>query len=142
MWMAFSNGGTMYNLNNYLLNYLSYNTLLQMRNTTSTDMAFRQDKHANKLYINTSSRPTQVTIEYVPIFEDVKDLTSTYWIDMLKELSLGMSMVAVGRIRTRFVQSNALWKDDGEAILAEGNKKIDEVRERLRTNAVLFYPID
>jgi hypothetical protein len=27
-WMAFSSGGTMYNLNNYLLNYMSYNTLL------------------------------------------------------------------------------------------------------------------
>jgi hypothetical protein len=142
MWMAFSNGGTMYNLNSYIMNYLSYNTLLQMRNTTSTDMAFKEDKHAKKLYINTSSKPTQITIEYVPIFQTVDEITSDYWIDILKRLSLASTKIILGRIRTRFVQTNALWTDDGETILAEGNKELDELRETLRTNSVLFYPID
>ena len=52
VWLAYSNGGSMYNLNNYLLNYMTYNTLLQIRNTASTDLAFKEDKHNNKLYIN------------------------------------------------------------------------------------------
>jgi hypothetical protein len=142
MWMAFSNGGTMYNLNSYILKYLSYNTLMQMRNTTSTDMSFKEDKYAKKLYINTSSKPAQVTIEYVPIYSDVKEITSDYWIDILKRLSLAMTKIALGRVRTRFVQSNALWKDDGDAILAEGNKELEDLRETLRTNSVLFYPVD
>ena len=33
IWMSYGNGVTMYNLNNYLLNYMSYNSLLQIRNT-------------------------------------------------------------------------------------------------------------
>ena len=48
-WMVFSSGGTMYNLNNYVMNYLSYNTLLQMRNTATTDLSFKEDKVNNKL---------------------------------------------------------------------------------------------
>jgi hypothetical protein len=51
-WSVFTTGGTMYNLQNYVMNYLSYNTLLQMRNTLSTDLDFKEDKHGNKLYIN------------------------------------------------------------------------------------------
>lgn len=142
-WMAFSSGGTMYNLNNYLLNYMSYNTLLQMRNTTTTDMAFRVDKQSNKLYINCGyDSPKNVTIEYVPIYEDVSEITSDYWIDILERLSLALTKVVLGRIRTRFTQSNALWTQDGERLLEEGNTELANLREILRTNSTLFYPVD
>ena len=33
-----------------IMNYLSYNTLLQMRNTMSTDLDFKEDKRGRKLY--------------------------------------------------------------------------------------------
>lgn len=77
--MAFSSGGTMYNLQNYLLNYMSYNTLLQMRNTTTTDLAFKEDKDKKQLYINVGyDAPKYITLEYVPIYEDVAEVTSDY----------------------------------------------------------------
>ena len=133
----------MYNLQNYVMNYLSYNTLLQMRNTMSTDMIFREDKHANKLYINASyDQPTSITIEYIPIFTKVEEITSDYWIDILKRLSLAMVKVALGRIRTRFTQSNALYSGDGESLLQEGTTELNELREVLRTNSNLFYVCD
>lgn len=142
-WMAFSNGGTTYSLNNYVLNYLAYNTLLQMRNTTSTDLAFKEDKSGNKLYINCNyNQPKMITIEYVPIFEYVEDITSDYWRDILKRLSLAMTKVALGRIRTRFTQSNALWTQDGETMLQEGNEELKELREVLRVNSTYFFPKD
>lgn len=142
-WMAFSSGGTMYNLQNYLLNYMSWNTLLQLRNTTSTDMSFKYDKMAEKLYINVGyDTPRLVTIEYVPIYENVEDITSDYWIDILQRLALGMTKVVLGRIRSRYKQSNALWEQDGETMLAEGNEQVEALREILRTNATMFYPID
>lgn len=142
-WAVFSGGGTMYNLQNYVMNYLSYNTLLQMRNTMSTDMIFREDKHANKLYINSSyDQPTSVTIEYIPLFNKVEDVTSDYWIDILKRLSLALVKVGLGRIRTRFSQSNALWSGDGESLLQEGTTELNELREVLRTNTNLMFPLD
>lgn len=142
-WMAFTNGGLSYSLNNYVMNYLAYNTLLQMRNTTGTDLAFKEDKSANKLYITCNyNYPKAITIEYVPVFRSVEEITSDYWIDILKRLSLGMVKVALGRIRTRFTQSNALWTQDGETMLQEGNEELKELRETLRVNSTYFFPRD
>ena len=136
-WMAFSSGGM-----SYKLNYLAYSTLNQMRNTTSTDLAFKEDKSADKLYINCIESPKYITIEYIPVFTDVTQITSDYWIDILKRLSLGMTKVALGRIRTRFTQSNALWTQDGETMLQEGNEELKELREVLRVNSTYFFPRD
>lgn len=69
----------MYNLQNYVMNYLSYNTLLQMRNTLSTDLDFKEDKAGNKLYINAAYSDMQaITIEYVPTYHTVEQITSSY----------------------------------------------------------------
>lgn len=142
-WMVFSNGGTTYNLNSYVMNYLSYNTLLQMRNTTSTDLSFREDKSANKLYINTTyDYPELITIEYIPVYRKVEQITSDYWIDILKRLALAQVKIVLGRIRTRFTQTNALWTQDGESLLQEGTQELTELRETLRVNSTYMYPID
>lgn len=143
MWMAFSNGGTMYNLQDYVMNYLSYNTLLQMRNTTSTDLSFREDKSENKLYINTCyDAPDAITIEYIPFSTDVTDVTDPYWTDIIQRLSIAMTKIVLGRIRTKYKQSNALWEMDGDTMLAEGNEELKELRETLRVNDQLSYGID
>lgn len=142
-WMAFSSGGMSYNLNSYVLNYLAYSTLNQMRNNTSTDLAFKEDKRANKLYINCNyEAPESVTIEYIPIYRNVEEITSDYWIDILKRLSLAMTKIALGRIRTRFTQTNALWTQDGDTMLQEGTEELKELRETLRVNSAYFFPRD
>lgn len=143
MWMAFSNGSTMYNLQDYVMNYLSYNTLLQMRNTTSTDLAFREDKSEHKLYINTGyDAPVNITIEYIPIYENVEEIEDPYWSDILRRLAIANTKVILGRVRTRMKDKNALFEDDGDAILAEGTKELEELRELLRVNDQLSYGVD
>ena len=120
-WMVFSNGGTMYNLQNYVLNYLSWSTLLQMSNTVSTDMAWREDKQANKLYINCQyDKPTMITIEYIPVYTSVEEITDDYWIDILQRLAIAQTKIILGRIRTRHTLNNAQWSQDGETMLSEG----------------------
>jgi hypothetical protein len=57
-------------------------------------------------------------------------------------MCVGLTKITLGRIRTRFSQSNALWAQDGEKLLEEGNTELKELREILRTNANLVYPID
>lgn len=144
-WMIFSNGGTMYNLNDYVMNYLSYTTLAQMRNTTSTDLQPKEvkDKNGHKLYITCQySKPQAITIEYVPVIEGVEDIKSSYWIDILIRLSVALTKVTLGRIRSRYVQSNALWTQDGDTLLAEGNKELEDLREKLRVNSQIIYPQD
>jgi len=142
-WMVFSNAGTMYNLQDYVLNYAAWNTLTQVRNTISTDMAFREDKHAHRLYLNNNmSAPGMIAVEYIPKLSAVEDIKSDYWQDILIRMCIALTKITLGRIRTRFTQSNALWAQDGEKLLEEGNTELKELREVLRSNANLVFPID
>ena len=142
-WMLFSNGGTMYNLNDYVLNFSAWNTLLRIKNTMSTDLSFIEDKHNNKLYINHYlDTPSRITVEYIPKLTDIEAIKSEYWIDILIKMSTAMTKIVLGRIRTRFTQSNPLWTQDGEKLLEEGNSERKELLEILRTNSNLIYDID
>ena len=142
-WMVFSNAGTMYNLQDYVMNYAAWNTLSQVRNTMSTDLAFREDKHACKLYINNNiSSPGNITVEYIPKLRSVEDIKSDYWKDVLVRMSLDLVKIQIGRIRTKFTQSNALWTLDGDKLLEEGNTDLKELREILRANSNMAYPIN
>ena len=142
-WQLISGVGNLYNFSDYAYNYAAWNTLLQVRNTTSTDMAYIFDRSSNKLYINTSSGvPHDITIEYVPRFDDVSEIYSDFWIDVIIRMAVALGKITLGRIRTRYTQSNALWQQDGQTMLDEGNAELNNLREELKVSTQLCYPID
>ena len=142
-WQLLSGMGNLHYFQDAVYNYGAWTTLQQIRNTTSTDLLFRFDKSSNKLYINVSEgTPSTITIEYIPVFKDVSEVTSDYWQDILMRLALAQVKVTVGRIRTRYVQSNALWSQDGDTILQEGKEELENIRQMLLDNTELSYPID
>lgn len=142
-WMIYSNGGSMYNLDNYVMNFLSYNTLLQMRNTLSTDMSWKEDKEGKKLYINCAyDSPKYVTIEYIPVYDSVEEVEDDYWTDQIARLSMALVKITLGRIRSFSTQSNALWTLDGPTLLQEGTTEAQEIRQHLVDNMNFMYPID
>lgn len=142
-WQMLSGMGNLKYFQDAVYNYSAWTTLQQIRNTTSTDLAFKFDKVTKKLYINTSTgTPDYITIEYIPVIKDVEEIQSEYWEDILVRLSLALTKVTIGRIRSRYTQSNALWQGDGETILQEGQEELKELREALVNNAELYFPID
>lgn len=142
-WQLVSGMGNLRNFQDAVYNYSAWTTLGQIRNSVSTDLAFRFDKATNKLYINISAgTPSTITVEYIPIIKDVSEITSEYWKDMLMRLSIALTKVTIGRIRTRYTQSNALWTQDGDTILAEGRDELNSLREMLLANSELTYPVD
>ena len=88
------------------------------------------------------STPGTIAVEYIPKLNSVEDIKSDYWQDVLVRMCLALTKITLGRIRTRFSQSNALWGMDGEKLLEEGNSELKELREVLRANSNLVYPID
>lgn len=142
-WMMFSSGGTMYCLQDYVLNYAAWSTLQSIKNTMSTDLSWEEDKHNHKIYINNYSvKPTFLAIEYIPKITCVEDIKSDYWIDILIRMSTATTKMAVGRIRTRFTHSGAIWTQDGERIIEEGKTELEKIREDLRINANLIQGAD
>lgn len=135
--------GNMYNLSDYTYRYAAYNTLQQIGNTISTDLAFYYDDAVGKLYINTSlNSGNMITIEYVPRYDNVEEITSDFWIDVLMRLSKALTKITLGRIRGRYTQSNALWTSDAATMLQEGQTELTELRNYLQTNTQLLYAID
>lgn len=142
MWQMMSGNGNLYGLDDWAYNYSAWNTALQVRNTLSTDLIFRFDKSTNKLYINTAfDVPDKITIEYVPYYTDVSEVTSDFWVDIIMRLSIALAKVTIGRIRTKFSQTNALWSLDAN-ILTEGQEELTNLRELMRTSTQLTYGID
>lgn len=142
-WQMLAGGPNGLNNQNYMYNYAAWNTTLQLRNTMSTDLSFTYDKTKGYLYINCPfDNPSEITIEYIPRYDSVEEIVSDYWIDKLCRLSVAYGKVALGRIRTRYTQSNALWTMDGQQMLEEGNTELSAIREELVANSNLMHPID
>lgn len=142
-WQLLSGIGSIRNMTDYTYNYAAWNTLLQIKNTTSTDLAFHFDKPTNKLYINVSSNlPDRITILYIPRFNDVSEITSDFWIDVIIRMAIAEAKIVVGRVRSKFKQSNALWSMDGETLLQEGTTELTNLRQELKDSTQLVYGID
>lgn len=143
LWQLTSNTGNMYNFNDYMSRYASWSTMQQIGNTLSTDLIFYYEDATKQLYINTSlDVGSSVTIEYVPRYDSVEEITSDYWIDVLMRMSKAIAKVTLGRIRGKYTQSNALWSLDADTLLSEGNSELDELRAQLKHDTMLLYPVD
>lgn len=142
-WMMLSGIGNIGHISDYAHNVAAWNSLLGIRNTISTDLAHYYDKSQNKLYVNVSSgRPEKITVIYIPRFDDVSQIESDFWIDVLVRLSVATAKITVGRVRTKFKQSNALYTLDGDQILEEGNNELTALRQELKDSTQLVYGID
>lgn len=142
-WYSLYSNGSLYNISDYILNFATYSTLSQIQNTLTTELSFREDRHKNLLYINNNlSSGELITIEYIPKLTSVDEIKSDYWISILIKLSTALTKIIVGRIRTRFTQSSAIWSQDGDKLLEEGNSEFKELYEVLRNNSNYIYGID
>lgn len=143
LWQLTSGVGNMYNFSDYVNRFASWSTIQQVSNTLSTDLAWYYEDAEKRLYINTRlDSGSQVTIEYIPRYDDVSEITSDFWIDVLMRLSKALTKIALGRVRGRYTQSNALWTSDAAAMLQEGQTELSELRTYLQQNTQLLYPLD
>ena len=143
MWSAFYLGsnGQVSNYTNYVNNYYAYAMTRKALNIADTGrIAFNYNKADEILYINALAKCSKVTVEYVPRFDNVEEITNDAWIDILVRYAVANLKITLGRIRSRFTQSNALWSSDGEQLLAEGNAELTDLRTYLDASASILRP--
>ena len=142
-WQLLNSLGNIHNTTEFTYRLASWSSMQQIRNTMSTDLSFMYDKAGEKLYINISQdTPKEVTIMYIPRFDDVSQITSDFWIDVLIRMAVATAKITVGRVRTKFKQSNALWTMDGDTLLQEGSTELATLREELKASTQVCYPYD
>lgn len=112
-------------------------------NALSTDLDFRFEKDEQKLYVTcNATRPTTLTIEYMPEYTNVDDIKEPYWQNYLKRFSLAMTKVILGRIRSKYTLNSSQYSLDGDTMLSEGNQELSEIRTVLQENNDSLFVID
>ena len=116
---------------------------LQQLNTISTDLDFIWDAHDKKLSVTMNPPFTNaITIQYIPDYKDVEEITEVFWIDIILRLATAYAKQVIGRIRSKYTLNSSAYSLDGETMLSEANTEIQEIRTFLTTNDDLVFPID
>ena len=106
--------------------------MAQVRNTISTDLQWDFDSSNQVLYITMREPiPGQVTIRYVPDFQDVSEINNDTWIDYLIRMSEANMKKALGRTRSKYKIAGSNVELDGDILLEEANKELEAIRTEL-----------
>ena len=106
--------------------------MAQVRNTISTDLQYDYDSSNQVLYITMREPiPGQVTIRYVPDFQDVSELNNDTWLDYLIRMSEANMKKALGRTRSKYKIAGSNVELDGDVLLEEANKELEAIRTEL-----------
>ena len=104
----------------------------QIHNCLTTDFQWKYDLPNQVVYCtHQASKPAAVTIRYVPIYEDVSEITSQTWIDYLVRMSEANMKKALGRSRSKYRIEGSNVSLDGDQLLAEANAELEVIRNEL-----------
>ena len=108
--------------------------MAQVRNTLSTDFQWKHDTDNEVIYISHREPvPTQVTITYVPDYQDVSEIKNDTWVDYLVRLSEANMKKALGRSRSKYQVQGSNVTLDGETLLTEANAELEAIRQELES---------
>lgn len=106
--------------------------MAQVRNTLSSDFQWKFDCDNQVIYCaHSDPRPTQVTIRYVPDYQDVSEIRSPTWLDYLIRMSEANMKKALGRSRSKYTVEGSNVSLDGDILLQEANAELEKIREEL-----------
>ena len=104
----------------------------QVRNTISTDFQWDYDQDNQVVYVtHREPIPTQVTIRYVPGYQDVSEIKSKTWQDYLIRLGEAHMKKALGRTRSKYTIQGSNVTLDGDVLLQEANTELEAIRAEL-----------
>ena len=96
-----------------------------------------------KLYVNqVNLSATEITIEYVPMYEFVDDVTDPYWCHYILNIAIALTKIALGRARGKYRISNLSYEMDSDTLISEGNTELETLMNELRESNDTFYILD
>lgn len=123
--------------------YMNRMTRLQQMNTISTDLDFVWDAHTKELSVTMNPPYTnQITIQYIPDYQSVEEITEVYWVDIILKLATAYAKQVLGRIRSKYTLNSSQYSLDGETLLNESKEEIAEIETFLSDNVDIAFPID
>jgi len=106
--------------------------MAQVRNTLATDFQYRYDIDNQVIYCaHRDPMPTQLTITYMPDYQDVSEIQNDTWINYLIRMSEANMKKALGRSRSKYTVEGSNVSFDGEILLQEANTELEAIRTEL-----------
>lgn len=117
--------------------------MAQASNVLSTDWQWRHDLDNDCLYITCKApRPGQVTIDYVPDYQDVSEIKSNSWVDIVVRLAEAYMKKALGRSRSKYTVEGSNVTLDGETLLTEANADLEALRQEMEQKSNRLVVLD
>lgn len=118
------------------LDYYTETMLVQtIKNTISKDLQYSYDEQNKLLYLSCNlPYPAQVTITFIPEYEGPEDIKTAYWQDWMRRLAIAHLKIYVGQKRSKMKIPGSPVQLNGDTILAEGLKELEEARAHLVDN--------
>ena len=108
--------------------------MAQVRNTLATDFQYRYDIDNQVIYCaHREPMPTQVTITYMPDYQDVSEIRNDTWINYLLRLSEAFMKKSLGRSRSKYKVEGSNVSNDGDILIQEANTELEAIRSELET---------
>lgn len=115
----------------------------QAKNTISTDLDFYWDSRNKDLYVYANyPKPSKITIVYTPQYDNIEDVESEFWQNLIRRLALAYSKQTLGRVRGKYKLNSAQYELDADTLLAEATQEISDIRSFLDENSDILLPID
>lgn len=106
--------------------------MAQVRNTLSTDFQWNFDINNQVVYCtHRDPVPAQVTIRYVPEYQDVSEIQGHVWEDYLVRMTEANMKKSLGRSRSKYTIEGSNVTNDGQILLAEANEELAAIRAEL-----------
>ena len=117
--------------------------MAQASNVLATDWQWRHDLDNEVLYITCKSPvSSQVTIDYVPDYQDVSEIKNKSWIDIIIRLATAYAKLALGRSRSKYTIEGSNVSLDGEILLNEANAELEAIRQEMETKSNRLVVLD
>ncbi len=108
--------------------------MAQVRNTLATDFQWRYDINNQVIYVaHREPLPTQLTITYMPDFQDVSEIQNDTWLDYLIRMTEANMKKALGRSRSKYKVEGSNVSYDGEQLIQEANTELEAIRTELES---------
>lgn len=117
--------------------------MAQASNVLSTDWNWRYDLDNQVVYITCKAPVTNsVTINYVPDYKDVSEITNKSWLDIIIRLSEAYMKKALGRSRSKYTIEGSNVTLDGEILLNEANSELEALRTEMQNKSNRLIVLD
>lgn len=117
--------------------------MAQASNVLSTDWNWRHDQDNGVLYVTCKAPyPAQVTIDYVPDYQDVSEVKNKSWIDIIIRLSEAYMKKALGRSRSKYTIQGSNVSLDGEILLNEANAELEALKSEMESKSNRLVVLD